>query len=67
MFNSFLVAVIAACNAYAAYVKWQRETEIDKIEDEIDRLAANGDSASKLRIERLAKRRQRKVEQLSAV
>ena len=39
----------------------------DAIEDEIDALAANGNSASKLRMERLAKRLGRKTEQLTAL
>jgi hypothetical protein len=67
MFQSFLIALTAACTAYSACVRWQRETEIDRIEDEIDKLAAIGDAASKLRMERLAKRRQRKLEQVSAI
>lgn len=67
MFNAFLAAVAAAANAYAEWVRWQRETEIDRIEDEIDKLAAIGDAASKLRMERLAKRKQRKVERLGTL
>ena len=63
----FLASIIAACNAYAAYVKWQKETEIDRIEDEIDKLASIGDAASKLRIERLAARKKRKLEQFSTI
>lgn len=65
--NALLVAVAAACNAYASWVAWQRETEIDRIEDEIDRLAAIGDAASKLRIERLAQRKKRKLERVGAL
>jgi hypothetical protein len=64
---ALLAAVIAACNAYAAYVKWQKETEIDRIEDEIDKLASIGDAASKLRIERLAIRKKRKIEQFITI
>ncbi len=67
MFQSFLVALTAACTAYSASVRWRLETEIDRIEDEIDKLAAVGDAASKLRIERLAKRRQRKLKQIGTV
>lgn len=59
-FTALLVALTAACNAYAGWVARQREIEVDKIEDEIDRLATVGDGASKLRIERLAQRLQRK-------
>lgn len=62
--NSLLLAIAAACNAYASWVAWQRETEIDRIEDEIDKLATVGDAASKLRIERLATRKKRKLERL---
>lgn len=65
--NTLLVALAAACNAYASWVAWQRESEIDRIEDEIDRLAAIGDAASKLRIERLAQRKKRKLERVGAL
>lgn len=65
--NTLLVALAAACHAYASWVAWQRESEIDRIEDEIDRLAAIGDSASKLRIERLAQRKKRKLERVSTL
>ena len=67
MIQSFISAITAAAHAYAAYVNWQRETEIDRIEDEIDKLASIGDPASKLRIERLHKRKQRKIEQIRNV
>jgi hypothetical protein len=65
--NALLLAISAACNAYASWVQWQRETEIDRLEDEIDRLAAIGDVASKLRIERLAQRKKRKLEHVGAL
>lgn len=64
---SFFVALTALAVQYSAYLKNKRENEIDKIEDEIDALAANGSPASKLRIERLAKRIKRKSEQLAIV
>lgn len=67
MFQSLLAALIAAAHAYSAWVRWQRETEIDRIEDEIDKLASIGDAASKLRLERLSKRKQRKLEQFSSL
>jgi len=63
----FLIACTELARQYGAYLKNSRENEIDKIEDEIDALAANGSAASKLRIERLAKRIKRKTEQLSTV
>jgi hypothetical protein len=61
-----LPALTAALLAYVEWVRWQREREIDQLEDEIDRLAATGDAASKLRIERLAQRRKRKLAVRSA-
>lgn len=67
MFQTFLLAITAAAQAYSAWVRWQQQTEIDRIEDEIDKLASIGDAASKLRIERLAKRKQRKLEQISTL
>lgn len=58
--SALVAALIAACNAFAAWVAWQQSIELDKIEDEIDRLAAIGDPASKLRIDRLHARFTRK-------
>ena len=63
----FLTALTTLAIQYGAHLKNKRENEIDKIEDEIDTLAANGSSASKLRMERLAKRLKRKSEQLTAL
>jgi hypothetical protein len=63
----FLVAITELAAQYGAHLKNKRENEIDKIEDEIDALAANGSPASKLRIERLAKRIKRKSEQLKSL
>ena len=60
VFTALLTAFTAACNAYAQWVLRQHETELDQIEDELDRLAAIGDGSSKLRIERLAQRLKRK-------
>ena len=65
--NLFFIALTALMEQYGAYLKSKRENEIDTIEDEIDALAANGSPASKLRMERLAKRLGRKTEQLAAV
>jgi hypothetical protein len=62
---SIINALAAALNAFVVWVQWQREKEIDHLEDEIDRLAADGSPLAKLRIERLAKRRRRKLEQAS--
>lgn len=62
--TALLAAITAACNAYAAWVAWQRETEIDRIEDEMDRLAADGYPAAKLRLARLSQRHARKLRAL---
>lgn len=67
MLQAFIIALTAAAQAYSAWVRWQRETEIDRIEDEIDKLASIGDAASKLRMERLSKRKQRKLEQFGSL
>ena len=61
---NFIEAIIAACKAYCAWVQHQTETELDRIEDEIDKLAADGSPAAKLRIERLAQRLKRKRERV---
>tara|TARA_R110000868_G_scaffold53164_1_gene167189 strand:+ start:2092 stop:2325 length:234 start_codon:yes stop_codon:yes gene_type:complete len=63
----FLAALTTLAVQYGAYLENKRENEIDKIEDEIDALAANGSPASKLRMERLAKRIKRKSEQLKSL
>ena len=49
--------IIAALQAYIAYVGWSQRKFIYDLEDEIDHCAADGSPAAKLRIERLAKRR----------
>lgn len=42
--------------AYVAMLNWKRRRYIYELEDTIDKLAADGSPAAKLRIERLAKR-----------
>ena len=60
--------ITAALKAYIIHMEWKRETHIDKIEDEIDSIAASShDAASKLRIKRLLVRKQRYVEQFGTV
>lgn len=67
MISQLLTAVIEVCRAYCLYVQLKRETRIDEIEDEIDRVAARGDASSKLQTRRLLLRKQRYVEQLGTI
>jgi len=65
--SAILAAITAALMAYTSWVRYQLEHETDQIEDEIDRLAAIGDAASKLRITRLSQRLKRKRESLGVI
>ena len=67
VFTALLLAITALANQYAEYLKNKRENEIDELEDEIDRLAADGSPASKLRLERLSKRIKRKTQLLTTI
>ena len=49
-------AIAAACNAYSAYVSWKQRVYLYSIQDEMDRAAADGSPAAKLRLERLSGR-----------
>ena len=55
----FFRLLTAALEAYIAYADWRQRTYVYDLEDEIDRLAADGSPAAKLRLERLAKRVER--------
>ena len=52
----FFRLVTAALEAYIAYADWRKRTFIYELEDEIDRLAADGSPSAKLRLERLGRR-----------
>lgn len=73
IFSAFLTAITAACNAYVSYVSYARETELDKIEDEIQKCAqivsagGNDSANAELRILLLGKRKQRKINSISPV
>lgn len=67
MISQLLTAVIEACKAYCLYVQLKRESRIDEIEDEIDRISAIGDATSKLQTRRLLLRKQRYIEQLGTI
>ena len=56
---SFFRLLTAALEAYIAYAKWRQRTYVYDLEDNIDALASDGSPASKLRLERLAKRLER--------
>lgn len=66
---TLLQAIIAVCNAYSSYVQLQRETYVDKIEDEIDSIlySNNNDAVAKLRIKRLLLRKKRYIEQFGII
>ena len=55
----FFRLITTALEAYIAYAKWRQRTYVYDLEDTIDNLASDGSPASKLRIERLAKRLKR--------
>lgn len=48
--------IYAAIQVYLVHLKWRHRIYIYELEDEIDKLAADGSPAAKLRIERLAER-----------
>jgi len=48
--------ITAAVRVYLLHLQWQHRTYTYELEDTIDKLAADGSPAAKLRIERLAKR-----------
>jgi len=54
-----IAAITAALHAFVEYIRWKRDRRIDDLEDELDRLAADGSPVSKLRIERIHRRIQR--------
>ena len=49
----------AVLRAFVAHLEWKQRNFIYELEDKIDELAADGSPASKLRIERLARRLER--------
>ena len=55
----FFRLLTAALEAYIAYANWRQRTYVYDLEDNIDRLAADGSPAAKLRLERVAKRLER--------
>ncbi len=60
--KTFFQLLTAALQAYVEHIRWQRDRYIDGLEDRLDALAADGDPASKLRMERVAKRLKRERE-----
>ena len=55
----FFRLLTTALEVYIAYANWRQRTYVYDLEDEIDRLAADGSPAAKLRLERLAPRLER--------
>ena len=54
--KKFLGLIKSALDAFVHFSEWKRRTYIHELEDEIDRLAANGSPAAKLQLERLSRR-----------
>ena len=52
----FFRIIVLALEAYVNYTKGKQRRYIYELEDEIDRLAANGSPAAKLQLERLSGR-----------
>ena len=55
----FFQLLTAALNAYIEHIRLQRDRHLDALEDRLDALAAIGDPASKLLMERVAERVER--------
>ena len=53
---SLFKAILNTLNIYVSYKKYKHRRYIYDLEDEIDRLAADGSPAAKLRLERLSGR-----------
>ena len=60
--SAFIRLLTAALNAYIENIRLKRDTRLDDLQDELDRLAADGSPASKLRLERVAQRIKRERE-----
>ena len=55
---TFISIIKSALSSYAAYTKYKHRKHIYDLEDEADRLAADGSPAAKLQLERLSGRLQ---------
>jgi hypothetical protein len=66
-----IAALIAACNAFVAWVTWRLATDLDNDEDELDRLGklmeSNSSADTELLILRLRQRIVRKKRQGSII
>ena len=67
MIKALFRAVTAFFNAWPLFVLAKLHREIDEIADEIYSLGVDGSPSAKLRIDQLAKRRSRIVEQICAL
>ena len=55
---NFFRLLKAALSSYSTYTNYKHRKHIYDLEDEVDRLAADGSPAAKLRLERLSRRLQ---------
>ena len=67
MIKALFRAVTAFFNAWPLFVLAKLHREIDEIADEIYSLGVDGSPSAKLRIDQLAKRRSRIVDQICAL
>ena len=67
MVKAFFQAATAFLYAWPLFASAKLNRQIDKIDDEIFTLGIDGSPYAKLRMEQLAKRRKRIVEQVSAL
>ena len=67
MLKAFFQAATAFLNAWPLFAASKLHNQIDEIDDEIFKLGLDGSGFAKLRIEQLGKRRERLVEQISAL
>ena len=69
MFQTFMLALTALCNAYAEHLKFQRETyketKLEALEDEKFNMLNRGDGVDKLRLPLIQERINRITESVS--
>jgi hypothetical protein len=65
--NFALQAIAAMANAYTVWARNEVERDLDTLDDEIYKCIDDGSPAAKLRLKRLAGRRERKLRAINAL